>query len=54
MGAVEWLLLLTLSAPWDGSFFFAKVAVTEDAPLTLVLGRVGLAAIDGRLVRLIR
>ncbi len=44
MGPVEWALLLTLSLLWGGSFFFAKVAVAEVPPLTLVLLRVGIAA----------
>ncbi|HSE96283.1 MAG TPA: DMT family transporter, partial [Methylomirabilota bacterium] len=45
MSSIEWWLLLTLSALWGGSFFFAKVAVQEIPPLTLVLGRVGIAAV---------
>jgi drug/metabolite transporter (DMT)-like permease len=45
MGANEWLLLLALSALWGGSFFFFKVLVDELPPLTVVLGRVGLAAV---------
>lgn len=45
MGAVEWALLLALSVLWGSSFFFAKVAVAEVPPFTLVLGRVGLAAL---------
>lgn len=44
MTAVEWLLLLLLSALWGGSFFFSKVAVQELPPLTVVLARVGIAA----------
>lgn len=40
-----WLLLGALSVLWGGSFFFAKVAVDELRPFTVVLGRVGLAAI---------
>lgn len=44
MGAVEWALLATLALLWGGSFFFAKVALAEWPPLTLVLARVGLAA----------
>jgi drug/metabolite transporter (DMT)-like permease len=44
MGAAEWAMLLALSVLWGGSFFFAKVAVGELPPLTVVLGRVGLAA----------
>ncbi len=45
MGPVEWLLLVTLSVLWGGSFFFAKVAVTELPPFTVVLARVGIAAL---------
>src|SRR5215470_15583380 len=44
MTAADWLLLIALSLLWGGSFFFAKVAVAEIAPLTLVLGRVAIAA----------
>jgi drug/metabolite transporter (DMT)-like permease len=45
MGTTEWALLVALSVLWGGSFFFAEVAVAELRPLTVVLGRVGLAAI---------
>lgn len=45
MGATEWGLLGFLSVLWGGSFFFAKVALHELAPLPLVLARVGLAAL---------
>lgn len=45
MGAVEWLLLITLSFLWGGSFFFIGVAVRALPPLTIVALRVGLAAI---------
>ena len=45
MGAAEWALLATLALLWSGSFFFAKVALAELPPVTLVLARVGLAAI---------
>jgi len=45
MGGVEWALLLTLAALWGGSFFLAEVALIELPPLTLVLGRVGFAAL---------
>jgi drug/metabolite transporter (DMT)-like permease len=45
MGAIEWSLLLTLSVLWGGSFFFVKVAVAELPPFTVVLARVGLAAL---------
>ena len=45
MTPLEWLLLLTLSVLWGGSFFFGKVALAELPPLTLVLSRVALAAV---------
>ncbi|HLY87609.1 MAG TPA: DMT family transporter [Acetobacteraceae bacterium] len=45
MGAREWALLLMLSALWGGSFFFFKVLVAEVPPFTVVLGRVGIAAV---------
>jgi drug/metabolite transporter (DMT)-like permease len=45
MTGAEWTMLLTLSALWGSSFFFFKVLVTQLPPLTVVLGRVGLAAI---------
>ncbi len=45
MGSVEWLLLVGLSVLWGGSFFFNKLALTDLRPFTLVLGRVGLAAV---------
>ena len=45
MGISEWLLLLTLSVLWGGSFFFVEVAVGALPPLTIVVLRVGLAAV---------
>lgn len=45
MSAGDWLLLLVLSFFWGGAFFFAEIAVEEVPPLTLALGRVGIAAI---------
>ncbi len=45
MGLKEWGLILLLSIVWGGSFFFAKVAVNEITPLTIVLCRVGFAAL---------
>lgn len=44
MGPQEWLLLFLLSVIWGGSFFFAKVALAQVAPMTLVFFRVLLAA----------
>ena len=45
MGSLEWGLLLTLSVLWGGSFFFTEVALAELPPFTIVLGRVGFAAV---------
>ncbi len=56
MNAREWPLLLALTLLWGGSFFFTGVAVTELPPFSLVLARVGLAALilQGALVVLDR
>ncbi|MDP9013215.1 MAG: DMT family transporter [Pseudomonadota bacterium] len=45
MGTREWMLLLVLSSLWGCSFFFFKVLVAELPPFTVVLGRVGMAAL---------
>ncbi len=45
MGLGEWLLIIFLSIIWGGSFFFVGVAVKTMTPLTIVLCRVGLAAL---------
>lgn len=45
MSSLEWSLLLTLSLLWGGSFFFGQVALAELRPFTVVLGRVGIAAV---------
>ena len=44
MSATDWMLLVLLSVLWGASFYFAKIAVAEIPPLTLALGRVGIAA----------
>lgn len=44
MGGVDWFLLVTLSILWGGSFLFAKIAVGELPPLTVVFLRVSIAA----------
>ncbi len=44
MSGSDWLLLIVLSILWGGSFFFAKVAIKELPPLSIVLGRVAIAA----------
>ena len=45
MNAKVWAMLVVLSVLWGGSFFFFKVLVTALPPFTVVLGRVGLAAL---------
>jgi len=45
MKAAEWVMLISLSLVWGGSFFFNAIAVRELPTLTIVLGRVGIAAI---------
>lgn len=53
MGPLEWGLLVGLSLLWGGSFFFSKVALGELVPLSVVLGRVGIAALALNLVVLL-
>ncbi len=45
MTALEWAMLIALSAVWGGSFFFNAVAVRELPVLVVVTARVGLAAL---------
>jgi drug/metabolite transporter (DMT)-like permease len=45
MSGGEWLSLLLLSALWGGSFFFSGVLIKTLPPFTIVLLRVGLAAL---------
>lgn len=45
MSAPEWAMLLGLSVLWGGSFFFTHVALSTLPPFTLVVLRVGLAAL---------
>ncbi|TDR90004.1 threonine/homoserine efflux transporter RhtA [Enterovirga rhinocerotis] len=45
MGPADWLLLVTLSVLWGGSFLFTGIAVRELPPLTIVTLRVGIAAV---------
>jgi drug/metabolite transporter (DMT)-like permease len=45
MNGSEWLALALLSVLWGGSFFFAGVLIRTLPPLTIVLLRVGLAAL---------
>ncbi len=44
MRAGDWGQLLLLGFLWGGSFFFARIAVTDIPPLALVLYRVSIAA----------
>ncbi len=45
MDGRDWGFLVFLSVLWGGSFFFAGVAVKDLPPLTIVMVRVGLAAL---------
>lgn len=45
MSGVDWLLLVTLSLLWGGSFLFGKIAVGDIAPMSVTLGRVAVAAL---------
>jgi drug/metabolite transporter (DMT)-like permease len=45
MRSRDWLLLIFLGMLWGGSFFFAAVALAALPPLTIVLSRVGIAAL---------
>jgi len=46
MGSTEWILLVVLSVVWGGAFFFYKVLDNAGLPpFTIVLGRVGIAAL---------
>lgn len=42
---LAWTLLFVLGLLWGGSFFFARIAVQEVPPFTLVFLRLGLAAL---------
>ena len=46
MSAFEWVLLFLLAVIWGGSFFFNKILLGVFEPLTIVLGRAGLAAVS--------
>lgn len=54
MTSRAWVWLLSLSVLWGGSFFFAKIAVGELGPLTVVFGRVALAAVALGLILLVK
>ena len=54
MGGREWFMLLTLSVLWGSSFLFFALLVAELPILTVVLGRVGLAALALNLLLFLR
>jgi len=43
MDRLSWLMLISLSVLWGGSFFFTEIALVDLPPLTLVLCRVSIA-----------
>jgi drug/metabolite transporter (DMT)-like permease len=45
MGSAEWGMLLVLTVLWSATFPFAKIALAELPPLTLVLVRIAIAAL---------
>jgi len=45
MNAAEWGMLILISVIWGASFFFIEVALREVGPFTLVLYRIGVAAV---------
>ena len=45
MSPLDWLMLVVLSILWGGSFILNKIAVAAVSPLTVALGRVGIAAL---------
>lgn len=45
MSAGVWGLIVLLSMIWGGSFFLTEIGLTGMGPLTLVTGRVGIAAV---------
>ena len=45
MAPIEWLMLVTLSVVWGGSFFFVGVIVDDLPPQTIVFFRVFIAAL---------
>ncbi len=48
MSAADWGRLLALSLLWGGSFLFVEVALQGMPPLSVVWGRVALAAVRSR------
>lgn len=54
MSAQDWGLLILLGAVWGGSYFFARIAVSQMQPLVLVMFRVSIAALALHLFLTIR
>ena len=54
MTLMEWLMIITLSIIWGGAFFFGEVAVRELPTFTVVVCRVGLAAVILYMVMTVR
>lgn len=54
MGVAEWMMLLALSLLWGSSMLFFALLAAELPPLTVVLGRVGLAALALHLLLALR
>ncbi len=53
MGRTEWALFLLLALFWGASFFFYKLLVTL-GPFTVVLGRMGIAAVAMNIILAVR
>lgn len=49
-----WVLIVVLATIWGGSFLFARIAVLEIPPLTLVFARVAIAALALNLLLMLR
>ena len=49
-----WVLIVVLATIWGSSFLFARIAVLEIPPLTLVFARVALAALALNLLLALR
>jgi hypothetical protein len=45
MSTTDWVLLMVLSVLWGGAFFFNEIALRELPVLSVVAGRVSIAAI---------
>jgi drug/metabolite transporter (DMT)-like permease len=54
MSTTDWVLLMVLSVLWGGAFFFNEIALRELPVLSVVAGRVSIAAIVLWVVALVR